>query len=241
MTIHVTPIPKLVSFATPAITIGATAAAGDALTAIRSNSTIAGIALVASTVDNSIARYSGTGGQLQGYTSAPPLISDAGVITLASGQLTFPATQAASAGANTLDDYEEGTWTPALADDDLNGSAEGQGYSVQVGRYTKIGNRVYYNFRLLMTSIGSLTTSQQARIVGLPFTSNSTANNGAAIGVGYASDIAVTAGVNISGEIDPNTSNLRLWMYDASTGINLFTCGGVSADGAVRASGHYEV
>jgi len=40
MAIHVTPIPKLIDYATPAITLGATAATGDAVTAIRSNSGI---------------------------------------------------------------------------------------------------------------------------------------------------------------------------------------------------------
>lgn len=80
MSITVTPIPTLIEFATPAITIGATAAAGDATTAIRSNSTIAGVALITS-VDHTIARYNGTAGQLQGYTSGGPVINDTGTIT----------------------------------------------------------------------------------------------------------------------------------------------------------------
>jgi len=89
MTIHVTPIPKLTVFATPDITLGPSAAAGDADTAIRSNSTIAGVALITS-VDDTIARYSGTGGQLQGYTSSPPTVSDTGAM-LKPGQPAFLA------------------------------------------------------------------------------------------------------------------------------------------------------
>ena len=89
MSITVTPIPTLIEFATPAITIGATAAAGDATTAIRSNSTIAGVALITS-VDDTIARYSGTGGQLQGYTSGAPTVSDTGAM-LKPGQPAFLA------------------------------------------------------------------------------------------------------------------------------------------------------
>lgn len=46
MTIHVTPIPKLIEFATPSVAIGAAAAAGSALTAIRSDSTIKSSGLV---------------------------------------------------------------------------------------------------------------------------------------------------------------------------------------------------
>lgn len=96
MSITVTPIPTLIEFATPSVTIGATAAAGDALTAIRSNSTIAGVALITS-VNDAIARYNGTGGQLQGYTSGAPTIGDTGVIT-ASAQPAF--SYVLSAGRN---------------------------------------------------------------------------------------------------------------------------------------------
>ena len=79
MSISVTPIPKLSDFATPTITLGPTASAGTADTVIRSDSTIAGVGLITS-VDNTIARYNGTGGQLQGYTSGAPTISDTGVM-----------------------------------------------------------------------------------------------------------------------------------------------------------------
>ena len=51
--------------------------------------------------------------------------------------ITFPATQSASANANTLDDYEEGTWTPNQGSGlTVSGSFESAGY------YTKIGNLV---------------------------------------------------------------------------------------------------
>src|ERR1035437_2045665 len=45
------------------------------------------------------------------------------------GQIKFPASQNASSDANTLDDYEEGTWTPA------DGSGAGLSFtSVEIGR-----------------------------------------------------------------------------------------------------------
>ena len=83
-----------------------------------------------------------------------------GVVDLLLGQLKFPATQNASSDPNTLDDYEEGSWTPSF---DGAGSPS---YSVQFGRYTKIGNMVYCTIALRATSIsGSSTIS----ISGLPF------------------------------------------------------------------------
>jgi len=53
--------------------------------------------------------------------------------------IKFPASQSASADANTLDDYEEGTWTPTLTTD---GAAASVTYTVQSGKYTKVGNLV---------------------------------------------------------------------------------------------------
>jgi hypothetical protein len=67
------------------------------------------------------------------------------------GQIVFPATQNASANANTLDDYEEGTFTPALSSINnvpgLNGS--------QKAAYTKIGDVVTINLHLGASSVGA--------------------------------------------------------------------------------------
>ena len=83
--------------------------------------------------------------------------------------ITFPATQVASADVNTLDDYEEGTWTPELA---FNGSSTGITYdSGARGFYTKIGNVVNVFVRMVLTSKGVQTGV--ATITGLPFTTKS--------------------------------------------------------------------
>lgn len=75
------------------------------------------------------------------------------------GQIKFPATQNASADANTLDDYEEGNWTPSVG-----GSAT---YTTQIGTYTKIGRLVFIRCLLTINSIG---TGSTGTISGLPFT-----------------------------------------------------------------------
>ena len=92
--------------------------------------------------------------------------------------IAFPATQSASTDANTLDDYEEGTFTPVLL---FNGANVGMTYGAQLGRYTKIGNRVYFNAYIYPTNKGSSTGA--VTISGLPFTSNSTAGNAHALSV----------------------------------------------------------
>ncbi len=81
------------------------------------------------------------------------------------GQIKFPATQNASADANTLDDYEEGTFTPAVA---FGGASTGVTYSTQSGVYTKVGRVVHFCVSIALTSNGSSTGS--ATVTGLPFT-----------------------------------------------------------------------
>lgn len=80
--------------------------------------------------------------------------------------VTFPAAQVASADVNTLDDYEEGTWTPALT---FGGGAVGLVYAVQSGAYTKIGRQVHVTAEIGLSAKG--TSAGQALIGGLPFTS----------------------------------------------------------------------
>lgn len=82
--------------------------------------------------------------------------------------ITFPATQSASADANTLDDYEEGTYTPIVASGITSPT-----YSSQLGRYTKIGRFCYFQFIITVTG-GTRNTSVVS--ISLPFTANSTGN-----------------------------------------------------------------
>ncbi len=85
-------------------------------------------------------------------------------LDLASGQINFPAAQNASSGANVLDDYEEGSWTPVLQ----GGTSTGSGtYSFQAGAYVKIGKMVMVTFNLAWSAH---TGTGQMRIAGLPFT-----------------------------------------------------------------------
>ena len=96
-------------------------------------------------------------------------INPAGIVQIASG-IQFPATQVASADANTLDDYEEGTWTPSLGGNTT--------YSAQAGTYTKIGRQVVLNFAVAVTTLG---TGSQSTISGLPFTSQNVSRGGGGV------------------------------------------------------------
>ncbi len=85
--------------------------------------------------------------------------------------ITFPATQVTSTDANTLDDYEEGTWTPTL-NANLTASSDGSGYTK--GQYIKIGQLCYLNYSL---KVGTVSGSN-AVTVSLPFTAAGSFSNG---------------------------------------------------------------
>lgn len=86
-----------------------------------------------------------------------------GLLTLTGGQIAFPATQVPSAGANVLDDYEEGTYTPVIT------ATTGTFTSVTAisGSYIKIGRFVLVNTQCTLTTIG---TASGNVIATLPFT-----------------------------------------------------------------------
>ena len=88
-----------------------------------------------------------------GVGAATPSASGAGI--------TFPATQSASSDANTLDDYEEGTWTPTN-----NGDATGT-ITNPTGEYVKIGRMIYVRFCFQVS-----VNFTSGFIGGLPFTAS---------------------------------------------------------------------
>jgi hypothetical protein len=87
-----------------------------------------------------------------GNVSIGGTLAVTGAITATAGQIAFPATQSASAGANTLDDYQEGTYTPTWSS---GGSAPSLGNGTIAGAFIKIGRTVSVTITL---TAGSTTT-----------------------------------------------------------------------------------
>ena len=94
-----------------------------------------------------------------------------------SNGLTFNGDTAA---ANALDDYEEGTWTPAFLSTDASWT-----YSTQKGNYTKTGNTVHFR-AYITTTAASGTLSNGLQISGLPFAVVNTTNSLGNVTIGYA-------------------------------------------------------
>jgi hypothetical protein len=100
-----------------------------------------------------------------------------GTTTPSSGMgIAFPATQVASTDANTLDDYEEGTWTPSIG----TGSTQPTfTYTARGGTYVKIGRQVIAWFYAIV-SVSSAGSAQACLFPSsLPFVprSDSKANS----------------------------------------------------------------
>jgi hypothetical protein len=132
-----------------------------------------------------------------GVGNATPAASGAGI--------TFPATVSASSDANTLDDYEEGTFTPTLT----NGfSTAPTSYTVQTGSYIKIGKYVYCQARL--NPNGAVANASHVVISGLPFTSVAASSNAYGVGViNYQSLFNTNAGDTL--EVDENSTTLSFY------------------------------
>jgi hypothetical protein len=114
--------------------------------------------------------------------------------------ITFPATQVASADANTLDDYEEGTWTPVYIG--TSGSIGSTAYTTRNGTYTKIGNVVIVGLQLLLSNKGSWTGT--VKITGLPFTA---ANDGVqSIGGLQVNNVTFADQINL--RVGPNEAEI---------------------------------
>ena len=112
-----------------------------------------------------------------------------------------------TAAANALDDYEEGTWTPAY-------TVGSSGYSNQVGKYTKIGEQVTAYFYLQMNNnqVGGSTL----HVGGLPFTCNSNSSYGAASGI-HCNSWSTSAKKPDNGLVAPNNTVIDLYHSQGTT------------------------
>ena len=89
--------------------------------------------------------------------------STAGINLTGVTGITFPATQSASSDANTLDDYEEGSFTPTVT----FASGSGATFNNRSAQYTKIGRIVFVQYNVHFSGLG--TSSGILTLGGLPF------------------------------------------------------------------------
>ena len=140
-------------------------------------------------------------------------------------------------GAELLDHFEEGTFSPTLT----TASETGGAYNGQTGRYQKIGNWCFFNLFIRSTNTTGLTAGSQIYISGLPFTSANRTNGIQAIAAGSYGAMALgTAGYGVSGDIGSNSAKIRVHINDTTTSATQMLVSEWSSDGEGDFFGSYE-
>jgi len=163
------------------------------------------------------ARIRNSGGELRFFTGGDPsslnvangsnnvAITTDGNMEIANGNLVFSTAgtgidfSATGDGSGTatselLDDYEEGSWTPIFADS--SGAQANQTYSVQRGRYVKVGRHLTCTFDVQLSAKGTFGGVYML-LGGLPYTSGQTANLAGTMTIGYYSGFPLQSQRNI--------------------------------------------
>jgi hypothetical protein len=109
-------------------------------------------------------------------------VSDNIIIATSGKGIDFSATTSGTGTMTSelLNDYEEGTWTPTVQ---FGGASVGMTYDDQIASYVKIGSQVTVRVFIELTNKG--TSTGNAQIAGLPFTTNG--NYTAALDIGNIS------------------------------------------------------
>lgn len=144
-----------------------------------------------------------------------------GILNLGStGQIKFPATQNDSADVNTLDDYEEGTFTPAFSATGCTFS-----YAARSGRYVKIGRQVTIQARIALNTSGNTLAGNSLTLTGLPFAAETQAGN-------------VASGTLVWGAYAASLISAACSISSGSSSINMLglTAGAIAQGGLVGTS-----
>jgi len=143
-----------------------------------------------------------------------------GNLAFVSGKgIDFSATAGPGSTSELLDDYEEGAWTPVLADASAGGNVATGTFS---GTYVKIGKQVTLNCTLTNITTSGMTAGNNLYIRGLPF----------ATGVGHLGSL-MARDVTYSGEIAPRTldgqSYFYLYQYSSGGAVTVLTVAGIAS------------
>lgn len=135
---------------------------------------------------------------------------------------------------STLADYEEGSFTPTVVGSTTPGT---QGYSVQVGRYTRIGNMVYGSGYVVLNATSGAAGA--LRIGGLPFTSANISNFFQSANIPYWLNLTTSA--VSGGSIAANTDYIELHSDAAASVGTTINATEITATTRFRFNFHYQV
>jgi len=163
------------------------------------------------------------------------MASDSGATVYAAG-VNFPDDATAGvADVNTLDAYEEGTWTATIAD----GSANAISTSANTCAYIKIGKLVFISGRIVCDGLAS--ASGGLSITNLPFTTKSTNDGASAIPIGYLAGMGIEDNVSVIIRPSANSTAAAFFVWDGTDSDNqtALTAAELSANGQFQFGGTY--
>jgi hypothetical protein len=148
-----------------------------------------------------------------GFMPALPQITTFGQSLIDDGSASTARTTL-GLGLVSTETYTEGSWTPTILGATTAGT---QTYSVQVGRYIRIGNLVWATFNITM-SAKDAATAGDINIAGLPFTASTITNYLYGANFGSHSNITLTAGyTQLTGRGGSNST--RLALFESGSGV----------------------
>ena len=133
--------------------------------------------------------------------------------------------------ANTLDDYEEGSFTPTVYG---TGTAGSPTYTSQFGKYTKIGNVVSCYIRITTSALGGI--AGDVRLGNLPFTSEATSDVFSSAACGYAAGLAITSDTSLSGWVANGSTYIKVTSWDRTVGTSYLQGSEWTDDGTLMIS-----
>lgn len=180
----------------------------------------------------------GSVGNLTGATNTQVQVGGVTGNLTGSPGLTFDGSTLAIAGAVTATTFGiEGTFTPVIAGSSTAGT---QTYSVQVGTYTRIGNRVFFQLTVAITALDGAAAGG-CRITGLPIAANATANNRASASIGLLANVSQTAAkIAFTAHIDAGASEIRLREVASGASTADLPVTNLGATAQLSISGNYQ-
>jgi len=165
------------------------------------------------------ASFKGSAKDLQ-LTSGNLVIGTAGKGIDFAAQTPTSVTGASASGAEILDHYEEGTWTPVVA---------GLSLSAVSANYTRIGDMVHFGFTITMPSTSATT---HMKVTGAPFSITTNVFGGSLIFTESATVNSLIIGIASSNEIQFYAPQAAFATYANFSGAIVRVSGAFKTDSA---------
>lgn len=175
--------------------------------------------------------------------------SGAGTFTTGTGAITLNGNVVVTTGKTitavsgiifsneTLSTYDEGTWTPTIAGDSTAGS---QTYTLNEGRYIRIGNRVFCDFNIIMSAKDG-TTAGNIEVRGFPFTIKNTGSYRPSLSVGTYTQVTLTTGTQLIGAGLINTTRVILYTGGSAVAIGTVAAADITNTFLIYGTISYEI